>query len=186
MPDPTLLTKSRSAFTQPTVRSKMGLGILTLVAFIFFAAVALVYGGVYFYQRTLTDNLEGLTLELSDLEKKFDPEQIKEIAQVDHALVLARDFLSKHVHSSRVLELIEANTLKRIRYNELKFSTDGKSLTLKGKADGYVTLNDQINHFGTVSEITGVKFNSVTVDADGFVGFALDLFLDGNILRFKP
>lgn len=164
----------------------MGLGILTFVAFVFFAVVALVYGGIYFYKGSLKASLTGLTRELAELEKKFDPQEIQKIAEVDDALLVAKDFLSKHVHTSRVLELIEKSTLKKIRYTDFKFSTDGRSLALKGRADGYVTLNDQINHFGTVPEVKGIKFSSVAVDADGFVGFSLDLFLDDNILRFKP
>lgn len=185
MPDPTLLSKSRVAFDKPPVSPARGMGILTTVAFLFFIAVALVYGGIFFYTRTLEDNLNGLTRQLAGLEEEIDPERIQEIAQVDRGLITARSLLSAHVHPANIFELIESHTLKKVRYMNFIYGLDGKRITLAGQTDGYVTLNDQINHLRTVPELEDIKFTSISISETGSIGFSLDLVFEDNLLKFK-
>ena|SRR3989344_840665 len=186
MSDPSLISKSRTSYSSsPKPASGAGLGILTVIAFLFAASAGIVYGGMYFYQKGLHEKLDGLTRELSNLEEELEPAIIEEIARVDRGLKVAKSLLNAHVYPSQIFRMLQGNTLARVRFNKFTYALDGRHVALDGKTDGFVNLESQLERLRGLPFITEVKFASVSLDKDGQVGFVIDVLFNENLLRLQ-
>ncbi len=185
MPDPVLISKSRS-YSPPSQIAQKSMGILLVLALIFAVAVVLIYGGVYVYHSNLQASLDDATRELSKLEESFEPDKLTKISEVDKGLTVARTMLNSHVYSSNVFKFLQDNTLKTARYTNFLYSANPPELALSAETDGYFGLKRQVEIFETTPLIKSATFSGVTRDPkDGTVKFQLKISFDENLLRYS-
>ena len=189
MADPSLIAKPRMEYARSPRRGEAGrgMGILVFIATLFLVLVVGAWGGIYYYKQSLTQTLDGLTRELSQLEEDLDKEIIQEISRVDHGLRTARSLLSAHIYSSNLFSLLEEHTLSSVYYTSFDYSFEG-GVSLGGKAQDFVALHRQLEEFRSLPVVTHVKLDTVQLAKEKEspeVDFKISLTLAENMFRFR-
>lgn len=183
MADPTLIAKTGAYRGSEPPKTARGLGILVTVAVLFLVAVGIAYGGIVLYRRSLAERLIGLSRELGQQEEKLDPKDINEIARVDKGLATARSLLSRHVHVSQFFRLLEQNVLPSVYFESFTHAFSSEAAQITGVADGFVSLDRQIEQFQSRSLIKSVALKDASIAEDGSIHFSLMLDPDPNLFR---
>ena len=182
MPDPSLIGRRSINTTSRTVNR--GLGLLMVLAIIFVAVVLAVYGGVLGYKQTLQGGLDSASKQLGELQDKFQPDNIRKIAEVDRALSVARTLLSRHTYATNVFAFLQSNTLRDVRYKDFSFTASPSQITLATEVEGYVGLKRQIELLEESQLIRSAVFSSLNRSLTGTVSFSLVVTFEDNLLRF--
>jgi Tfp pilus assembly protein PilN len=187
MADPSLISKTNINRAQSSYDEKgvKGIGVLMFLALLFFVVAGLVYGGMYFYRQNAEKTLDGLTIELAQLEEDLDSNNINEIARVDRGLATARSLLAQHVYTSKLFNLLEEYTLTRVYYTDFSYEfSAGGSVTVKGVADTFTALHQQLERLRGIPLITSVQLKDIQLTDEGTVVFTLDIVINENVFRF--
>lgn len=193
MADPSLIAKPKMEYAQPARGGGKGkgLGILLFIAVLFVAIVGLIYGGVYLYRQNLEKSLDGLTRELSQLEKDLDQNIIEEVVRVDRGLSTARSLLAAHVYSSNLFSLLEEHTLADVYYTSFKYTFEkGGTVKVSGvaKTNGFATLHRQLEEFRSLPVVTDVVLGDIKLVDEANtagMGFIMSIVFDENTFRFR-
>lgn len=143
------------------------------IAFIFFLAVGLLCGGLYFYRNFLSNSLEQKKTTLSSMELEFEPSLVAEVQRVSSAISAAKEILNKRVFQSNIFSFLEEKTIPQISFNIFSYAEDKKSLVLLGEAASYADIARQSGVFESAEEIKEVLFSSLTLKETGNVAFTL-------------
>ncbi len=174
-------------YAHPPRQGGRGLGVLVVIAFLFVVVVGGVYGGIYYYRQNLEKSLDGLTSELSQLEKDLDVNLIQEMARVDRGLRTARALLTAHIHSSKLFSLLEEHTLADVYYTTFSYAYGG-GVSLGGRASDFLALHRQLGEFRSFPAITRVALENIALVKDeksSGIDFTINITLDENVFRFR-
>src|ERR1035437_7330051 len=178
------IIETRTTSTRP-------ISFVTIISlFIFFIAFA-VSLGLFFYKQILTSNLAKMDASLNLSKSRFEPDKIKQLQVLDKRLNAAKEILSKHMTTYPVFEVLQAITMKTVRYTKFSYNidtaTDAKILvTINGQADGYRSIALQSQLFTTKAKnfIDPVFFN-LALDDKGNVSFSLEFSVVPNFVNYK-
>lgn len=186
MAGPSLIAKSKIEYAKPAPQIGKGLGILVFIAFLFLAVVSLIYGGIFFYKRSLNESLVSFTRELAQLEEQLDSQIIEEMSRVDRGLATARTLLSRHIYTSQMFTILEDNTLEDVYYTNFTYDfLNGRSSKMEGVAEDYVTLHRQLERFRSLPAVSRVLFDTIQVVEEDKVGFTVTVEFNENTFRFR-
>lgn len=128
---------------------------------------------------------------LRDLEallaKEKTPEEIaleKEILKYQKKIEDVGILLKEHRLTSPIFELLEKNTHPKVSYSNLDFNMAESQLRLKGIAEDFPTLGQQILLLEKDPQIKEVNLTEVLIGEGGKIVFTLYLFLDPQIFEF--
>lgn len=183
MNDPVLISQRNHGVGPPSIAAR-GMGILTGISLAFFLVMLAVWGGVFFYERSLAETLDGRTRELKRLEAALDPEIIREVVRVDNGLAMARTLLGAHVYATNVFTFLQEQTLRTVQYNSFTYSSDGTRVTVVGDADGYISLHQQLERLRSAPLVSDVKFTTVSIGEGGRIRFSFDITFNRTLLQF--
>lgn len=147
---------------------------MAIVAGIAFVLTTGAYGGLYYSNDLLNQDVAKKTIEIKKTQQDF-----KNAPEVDEARVfraradLASELLNSHVVASPVLAFLSKNTAEKIMYEKFSFKTspEGPVLELSGEAETYAVLAYQADVFRTktkelskfiVTNFGLTKFGTVT------------------------
>ena len=84
-------------------------------------------------------------------------------------------------------ELLEKNTLQKVRFEEMTFNpVDGEwVLDLSGTADSYATIALQSDIFNEDKNMSEVIFSDLGVGSDGGVVFKVSAKIDTRLLSYR-
>lgn len=183
--DPTLIARKQPTVSQRSVeRVERGVGIVFVVALLFFLVAAALYGAVYVYAEQLRSSIDEATRELAQVEEELEPEIIAEIARADRGLLTARSLLREHVHPSNIFKLLEDNTLETVHYDSFSYALDQATITLSGEVDNFANLTRQIAILRSLSAVTAVSFSNIALKEDGGIGFSFGITFNKSLLHF--
>lgn len=180
----------KSLDTTPSLgSSSSSVSILTLLSTLIFLATLAAAIGVFLYQKNLTNLLETDKTNLAQREKLFDPNLIKQFQQLDTKLKSVNKLLANHVRMSHVLELLQLNTIKSVRFTRFSYEAtpDAKNvrILLGGQAKDYASVALQADYFGGNSAIQSYELSNLTLDASGNVLFDVVLTVDRSLLMYE-
>ncbi|MBU4284963.1 hypothetical protein KKF60_00680 [Patescibacteria group bacterium] len=134
----------------------------------------LTYGGLFFYQKSVKDELKGIIQEITNLESKRDSVKEELIVGADKKLDIVENLFKEHLYWSKLFSKIEELIDINVYFSESKFSFENEkvNILLAGSARSYTALAQQMVSFKedplvekvavsdiALSEIGGVKFN---------------------------
>lgn len=160
------------------------------------------FGGIWFYQRLLTDTINrpceevevggntslrscGLIASVALEEKSLDRETILLLQRLDKKLSLSNDLAQKHTTFLPVFALLQSLTLPSIQYTRFGFSETG--LSLDGRASSYEDIAVQTKVF--TQDRTRIKnfiFSDLNLDGQGDVTFRLSMNLESSFRGYVP
>lgn len=168
---------------RPTARS----GIFLVFSVLVFLAVAVAYGGVYFYQNSLTQSIASKQKALELAKNRFEPGRISELDTLDRRISAAKSILSRHVAVSPIFAILENTTLPGIRYTSFTYElSDAGKVTVKlsGESSGYRGIALQSDLLTEDKDVLDPVFSNLSLDNRGNVLFDLTFSVRAELVNY--
>lgn len=164
------------------------IGIVFLITLIIFISVIALAVAVFLYQQFLLQNIEKKRESLDRARAAFEPALIEEIGRLDVRMTSAREILDNHKALSSFFDLLEANTLASLQFENLGYKTDettGKiSVSMSGIASSFSSVALQSDIFGENKFIQEPIFSNLNLDNKGNIVFDFTAFIDPRLLSY--
>ncbi len=173
---------------EPTFYKRRGPGIIIIFSFLLFFISISVYGALFLYKNSLNKEVSVLTESLERARAAFELPLINEVNQISEKIDYSKKLLEQHVSFVPILDLLERNTVKDIRFKGLKYSivqNENPTVLLEGSAKNYSTLAFQGDIFEKDKNIKGVLFSGLGLGEKGMINFTVKLILDPPMLIYK-
>jgi len=154
--------------------------ILSILIFIITTSAA---GGVYLYKSTLTKQKAEKDAELVEAKKSFGLADIAVLKQRAAELQTAKVLLQNHTSALPLFALIQANTLKSVRFKN--FSLVKNALSLTGEARGFNAVAYQSQVFTKLADFSAPTFGSFILQDNGNVSFSFTAQVSPNLLKYS-
>ena len=151
-----------------------------------FITALLVSGGIFLYQRSLEGQLVQKQIQLQKIEKTLNQSNVYSFVYLRDQLSSAQILLDKHLTLSRVFNLLEKLTVKKLSYINLKINIPkGKPATLEveGVAANFAVLAAQAASLKKNKLLTNTVFSGFSLKRNGTVGFTLNATLSNTIVQ---
>jgi hypothetical protein len=164
-------------------------GLLTVIAFFIFFSVIWASGGLYFWKKNLTTSIAKMNNDLNLSKNRFESSKITELQNLDKRLRASSEILSKHVTIPPIFDVLQAVTMKSVRYTNFSYDIDEKNskvtVRMKGQAVGYRSIALQADLFTKNKHLIDPIFSNLSLDEKGNVLFDLDFSVDPTFVNYK-
>lgn len=166
------------------------ISFLTIVSIFILFATVLSTGGLFFYKSVLGKNIENLDGELRKASKRFEPEKIAALQDLDNRLVASSEILSKHIVVSPIFQALQEKTLKTVRFTKFGYTLPAEGnnkvlVSMSGTAIGYRSVALQADLLATNKNLIDPVFSNLQLDEKGNVNFDLNFSVDANFVNYK-
>lgn len=153
---------------------------LLVIGGIIFGLVAVLAGGIYFYQTTIEDHLTDLDADLATLEQQRDKQAEKNILIFNKQVAVLSNLLNKHIYWTTGFSKIESLTQTQIQFDTLTATAANNVIGFEATAANYTTIARQIAAFLSDESITDITLSRVNSLTDGRLTFAMQITFDRN------
>jgi len=161
--------------------------IALVVALVIFFSTLATAGGMYFYRFSVEKTRDAKTEELAQKAKEIDIEVIRKFDYDKQRLDLAKGLLENHGSTLALLDVLQEETLKSVRFTQFDLTDkEGKpNLSLSGEAPSYMSVYLQEDAMKKLPVVTNVKLSALTLNEQrGFVSFMLSLELKPEAINY--
>lgn len=172
----------------PTTEIKNGTDLFLLVAVILFILTLCAGAGVFLYEKYLIGAIVGKEESLKRAEAAFDLDLIRELSRLDQKLTVSEKLLKKHIAVSELFHLLEQQTLKSVRFGDLRYLVGSGGdivLSMKGAARSFAAIALQSDVFGKSRFIKSPIFSDLDLDKNGNVTFSFTATVDPALLSYE-
>lgn len=165
-----------------------GMGLLFLIALLFFVASLVAAGAAFGYGYLLNQQLAGDKSSLAAEQGAFDPATIKDLVRTDSRLTQAKKLLNQHLAPSGIFDFLAQNTLQNVQFTSFSYALadDGSAdIELTGLTDTFSTMALQSDALGKSSNLRDVIFSSITVQQSGLIGFTVSAKIDPSLISYS-
>jgi hypothetical protein len=175
--------------TTPAFRKSKSPGILVSFCFLILL-VSLLFAVLSFgYLSFLENTKKTMDEQLKANIEKFEKRTLEEYARLDTRIETATLLINTHIAPSYFLEFLQAETLKSVKFTNLKYelSADGSyaSVSMTGVAKSYNAIAFQSNVFGNFKDLTTPIFSNLDLDLLGNVTFAFTSRINSSFIYYK-
>ncbi len=177
----------KARLTAPTYRRKsMGVGFLISLLLLFLSGG--IFGGLYFYKKSLQTEIDSAAASLELAKKAFDENLITELSRLNFSVNSAKILFSQHQATTLIFKLISDLTLKDVSFSNFNYNFSGKSatVTMNGEAKSYTSVALQTRMFEESGFIDKVIFSGLSLKAAGKVNFNVELSFNPSYAIYKP
>ncbi|NCS99165.1 hypothetical protein GW764_03195 [Candidatus Parcubacteria bacterium] len=152
---------------------KKGSDLFTLVSFVIFIVMIVVAVGTYFYKIKLEADVQGQVARINEEAENIDRNFIDQVIRLDTRISTVKKLLDKHLAPTQLFSVLEENTYKTVKFNNLSYSLDGKDVILSGSgiAAGYESIVLQSDQYGKAG-LRDVIFSGLQNNEQGLVTFS--------------
>lgn len=166
-------------------RPRSAIGFIAGIAFV---STIGAYGGLYYYNGILNQEIATKTIEIKSAQKEFsDASEVSEAKVFRARADLVRELLNAHTVASPVFAFLSKNTTESILYDRFSFKKgpDGSTLELSGEAPTYAALAYQADVFRSqTKELLGFSVRDVSLTKFGTVTFTLAMVFVPDYLLY--
>jgi hypothetical protein len=161
--------------------------IFAIAATIIFLITLAVSGAELIYKNILTNQVAEADQALNRARSEFQPEKIKELVGANDKIILSKKLLDKHIVVSEVLALLEALTIKKMRFENFSYEEKAgeSTIIMDGVAQNYNALAEQEHAFLDSKFIKNPDFSNFTLDDNGNVKVKFFAELDPTLVLYK-
>lgn len=138
--------------------------IFSLILLLVSGAAALALNA---YQRTLVSQNAAIDKEIRDLAGTLPPAEIQKLLALDTQIKGLKQILPKHVYFSKILDLLELNTLPSVRLGIVSINQSNRQISIQGTAPSQQTISAQAAAYAAMTGIDTFAIKSVGVDVRG-------------------
>lgn len=155
--------------------------LVLYLCFFAFAALALSYSLLLFYEKKMAIEISSLEAGLlrAPEESSLEKEVLLARRQIDDFKFL----LSRHLFPARVFDFFEENTHPRVWFSELRTNLQQGTVILEGNTDNFQTLGQQLLIFEQHEFVKQATVSKVSVGREGEVTFNLQVVFDPESLK---
>ena len=140
------------------------LGILAVIIILIFAF----YGIVKAYQKSLEKRVVELGEEIKELElEKQNLRESGELVDFQTKLSVVGGLIDNHAYWTNIFDLLEKNTLSKVRYISFSGDINRESLALEEATTRFTKLAEQMIMLKQPSWIKELKLSSLKMSEDG-------------------
>jgi hypothetical protein len=181
------IVKERVSYSQPV-------GILMVASIFILFTVLIASGGLYFYKGILSKNITDMQNTLVLAQSRFELSKISELQVLDKRLNASTEILSKHVAISPIFTVLEAITMKTVRFTKFGYTLGSDKnaavdIKMSGVAKGYrdIALQSDLFTSNAIAHKNFINpiFSNLTLDASGNVLFDLEFSVDSLFVNYK-
>ena len=171
-------------------QSTRPVGMLAVISVFIFLAIVLATGGLYFYRSYTKATIDRKEADLNKAKGRFEPSKIVELQTLDKRLRASTDVLSNHIAVSPIFRMLEALTMKSVRYTKFSYELGDEKASkitfkINGQALGYRSIALQSDLFTKNKQLLDPVFSNLALDEKGNVLFELGFSVDPNFVNYK-
>lgn len=161
--------------------------IFSIVANTMFVIVLLASAGLFGYKYMLNSQISKLETEISDARNAFQLDKIQELVDANNRLTASKNLLDKHVAVSKLLQLLETETLKKVKFSDFSYKNMNDSLTISMKAEAatYNAIASQGDVFSKNEFIKTPRFSNFNLMENGKVTADFFSVIDTGLVSYK-
>jgi len=153
-------------------------GAFALLAGLFFFIMSIAgYAGLYYLNKTQGATQEQLIQQVGQKEDDLRPKVLDEIFSLQKKIKSISALLSSHQFSRNTFGLIERDTHPRVSFNSYSFLPKDHKVSLKGEADSYSVIAQQIAFFEGDQQIDKVEFDGLALKDNRRVTFNMTIYV---------
>ena len=180
----------KKSIVKERVISTQSISLVTVFSLFIFLAIVVGTGGLYFYKGVLEKNVSEMKKTLSLAQNRFEPSIISNLSALDRRLTASSEILSKHVVVTPIFEVLQASTMKTVRFTSFNYTvpTDAKNsvlVKLGGIAIGYRSVALQADLFNKNPNFIDPIFSNLQLDEKGNVTFEVSFSVDPSLVNYK-
>ncbi|MBI4158614.1 MAG: hypothetical protein HY505_03305 [Candidatus Yanofskybacteria bacterium] len=151
---------------------------LITIGGIIFTIVAVLAGGMYFYQNNLDNKLTSLDTEIISLEQQRNKQAEQNILIFNKQISMLSDLLNKHAYWTTAFSKIEGLTQSQVQFDSMTATLANNKIDLKAIAANYTTIARQIAAFLSDESVTDINLNRVNTLTNGRLEFTMQIIFD--------
>lgn len=177
--------------TQTRVQRADTVSIFTLLSTLVFFLALVAAGGTFFWKYTLQNDVKEVETVLVREKNDFDEREITELTKLDQRLIVASQLLDSRLYTSKIFELLNANTIQTVRFGKFNVDplvTDKNKLRVlvSGQAKDYASVALQADVFSKLTDsVLEYEFSNLTLDVAGNVLFDMNATIDKRAISFE-
>ncbi len=185
-PQTSFIPKKPLVSTQEVSHRGSTISFFSLISIVIFVVSLAGAGGVYAWSRILTQQEITNQETLKKARDAFDPSLILELKKVSNRLTLSKQVLSSHIALSEFFKIVEAMTLKSVRFKNFSFSHTDKEIrvTMSGEAENFSSIALQSDVLGKSKDITDPIISNLALETNGNVSFEFTGTIDPKLLSY--
>jgi hypothetical protein len=149
------------------IQKKRPIRIFGFLGTVILLASLLSATGVYFYERTLTNQLQSAKAELSSLNADATQQKINEVRTYDSKLKIADNLLENHISSAQIFTELERTTKETIQFSGVDFTNDPgfeALIKLSGNTEAFTSVALQQMQYLKDSLFSEFTFTNITAN----------------------
>ncbi|MDQ5954866.1 MAG: hypothetical protein QG583_794 [Patescibacteria group bacterium] len=180
----------KKPIVKDTAVVKQPVGLLTIISVLFFIAMVVTAGGLYFYKKSLTDTIDKKASELLLARGRLEETQIPRLKILDKRLRASSDILSKLIAVTSIFKALQSLTLPKVRFTKFSYElskekTNKIAVKLSGTTTGYRQIALQSDLFLKNESLIDPIFSNLSLDDKGSVLFDLEFLVDADFVDYK-
>ncbi|MFM7088471.1 MAG: hypothetical protein ACKOW9_02990 [Candidatus Paceibacterota bacterium] len=171
-----------------TETSSKPVGFFMIFSILILLSVLVGYGGLYFYQASLTQRIASKQKALDLAKNRFEPGRLAELKTLDRRLRAANMVLDGHIAVSPIFEILQDTTMKTIRYTSFAYELRENGVVfvkMTGEANGYRSIALQADILSKNTDVVDPVFSNLALDAKGNVLFDLAFGVSKSLVSYK-
>lgn len=178
--------KQTSAVSSGGRIKKKGSDLFTLVAFVIFITMIVVAVGTFLYKIKLENDIQTQREQIKTASESIDKEFLDEILRLDTRVNSVKRLLDNHLAPSKIFPILEENTYKTLKFNNLSYSINGRDVVLSGSgiAAGFPTIVLQSDAYGDAG-LRDVIFSGLGETNGGLVTFSFSAKMGLDKIEYK-
>ncbi len=184
-PDGTSFIAKTTTLPKPVYKSR-GLGFLTIISVLLLIVSFAALAGVWLYMGVLRGDMDKLSADFDKTKKEFDIASIQDLSGVSVSIDVSKKILQSHIAVSRVMDLLEQNTLPDVRFVNFNYEGGETNLvTLSGDAKSYTTLAEQALVLEGVKNVDSLSLSNLSLRSGGRIGFDLAIVINPVLVNYQ-
>lgn len=182
----------KKPITQNSTQRTKGTNLFSLIGSILLVIVIILSVFVYFWSTKLKTEVVQLKQQVDLAQERFDPTTLENLKRLDKQIITAEKILNNHITISPVLvNVLNANTLKKVQYTQLTYRVEGVGSTAKiktklsGKAESLPYVALQSKKLAENRYIQNPIFSDIITGKDNTVSFNLYFDVSPNLVLYN-
>ena len=163
-------------------------GIFTVIAaFVFIASIAASVG-VYFYDRSVQNQISTDTASLNTAKEAFDQTLYQGIIDLSRRIESVKAILANHIAVTPLFANLQSAIIRTVRMDSMTLSLSDPqklSLTFAGQANDFQSIAYQSDVIAQVALIHTPLFSNFALDPSGKVLFSFAATIDPRLVSYQ-
>ena len=177
----------KKIYSKSRLKGKNYNSLFMTVAIAVFVVMILSAGAVFLYRQYLVSEISKMSGDLAREKGGFDTVLIQKLDRMDKRIESSKKILDEHITLVPLIESLEKNTLRKVRFQNLDFAFENGEWAIKmnGVADSYATIAFQAEIFGKNNNMNELIFSNLGVSFDGNVTFDVSAKIDPRLISYR-